>query len=105
MNTRVKLSDVADESLYLSVPSKNELDLGRELALRFVEEQLPKDFDRVKDYFRNSGAYRRFKELLEDRGQLQGWFAYEAKGVEEALRTWAIDNDIELIDTSDGAAP
>jgi len=89
--------DVGDESLYLSVPSKNELDLGRSLALRFVEEQLPESSERVKDFFARSGAYGRFKDLLQECDRLDAWYAYEAKGVEEALRAWASDNDVELV--------
>jgi hypothetical protein len=30
--------DITDESLFVAVPHKSELDLGRSLALRFIEE-------------------------------------------------------------------
>ena len=90
--------DIEDESLYLVVPSKNELDLGRSLAFRFVKEQLPEDYERVRDFFGRAGAYGRFKNLLGERDYLEAWYAYEAKGIEEALRTWATDNDVELMD-------
>jgi hypothetical protein len=88
--------DVDDESKYLPVPSKKELDLGRNLALRFVDEALPEDVERVKGFFAQSGAYSRFKNFLDERGRLEEWYAYEAAGVQEALRQWATDNEIEI---------
>lgn len=89
--------DMGDESLYLAVPGKRDLDLGRNLALRFVKAQLPEDYERVRGYFGRAGAYGRFKDLLDERGLLEAWYAYESKEIEEALRAWASDNDVELI--------
>jgi hypothetical protein len=89
--------DIDDESLYLPVPNQHELDLGRALALRFAQEHLPQRFEQVGDYFRKSGAFGRFKSLLDGAGQLDAWHAYEAKGVEDALRTWADANGIEVV--------
>src|SRR6516225_10318076 len=72
-------SDTFDEELpddfetsdrYLAIPHKNDLDLGRDLVLRFVEQQLPARFDQVEGYFRRKGAYARFKDLLEREGFL-----------------------------------
>jgi hypothetical protein len=88
--------DVHDDSKYLSVPSKKELDLGRNLALRFADEALPNDYERVKGFFAKAGAYTRFKDLLDERGRLEDWYAYEKAGVQEALREWAADNEIEI---------
>lgn len=73
------------------------MDLGRSLALEFAREQLTDSYDDVRDIFRKAGAYRRFKGLLQARGQLDAWHAYEASGIEQALRAWAEENDIELI--------
>lgn len=88
--------DIEDESIYLAVPHKNDLDLGRHLALRFVAERLPGDHEAVAGFFRQRGAYARFKTLLERRSQLEGWYAYEANAVEQALRTWSAENGIQL---------
>ncbi|MEO5669651.1 MAG: hypothetical protein ABIR26_03065 [Ramlibacter sp.] len=89
-------ADVGDESLYLPVPSKNELDLGRSLALRFVEEHMPESRERVWAFFARAGAYARFKQLLGEAGQLDSWFAYESQGTREALREWAAENGLEV---------
>ncbi|WP_048440470.1 hypothetical protein [Caenimonas sp. SL110] len=90
--------DADDETSYLTVPSKRELDLGRSLALRFAEEFIPNDLGAVREFFSRRGAYARFKDLLEQRGALDAWFAYEVAGVQQALRAWALENDIELVE-------
>jgi hypothetical protein len=88
--------DVGDESLYLAVPSKGELDLGRTLALRFVEENMPESYERARSFFAKAGAYARFKQLLDEAGRLESWYTYEVKGTREALLEWASENGIEV---------
>ena len=88
--------DVEDESLYLTVPGKKELDLGRSLAFDFAAEQLPERSTEIKGFFERSGAYGKFKSVLETVGVLEAWFAYEANGIDQALRAWAAANDVEL---------
>ena len=80
------------------VPHKNDLDLGRRLALAFVNRELPDDADTVAAFFRRRGAYRRFKELLNARGMLQQWFDFESRATEKALRAWCEENGIQLVD-------
>jgi hypothetical protein len=84
--------DIEDGTLYIAVPHKNELDLGRSLALRFVEEHLPRSLEEVEIYFRKRGAYSRFKSLLERVGQLDAWHRYEQGAKEESLRQWCVEN-------------
>lgn len=90
--------DVGDEALYLSVPGKTELDLGRHLALEFTAQELPDGSRDVAGFFARPGAYARFKDFLAERGALEAWYAYEAGGVERALRAWAAQNDVELLE-------
>lgn len=89
--------DALETDRYIAVPHKTELDLGRRLALRFTDDELPGDLDTVEDLFRRKGAYAGFKRLLESRGALQQWYDYEERATEEALRAWCEDNDIQLI--------
>lgn len=91
-----------DEESYVPVPSKRDLDLGKRLALRFVEEQAPDAFDRARLYFSKPGAYARFKRLLEEIGKLETWFEYEHTAVEAALREWAADNGLEVSEAGGG---
>jgi len=83
---------------FLPVPDKKELGLGKPLALAFTREFLPDDFDDVRQFFSRRGAYARFKGLLDQRGALAQWYAFEAKAEEQALREWCELNSIEVSD-------
>lgn len=88
--------DIENASKYIPIPHKNDLDLGKQLVLKFVGEFLPDDLGKVREIFRRPGAYARFKGLLEDRGMLQPWHEYEAKAQKDALREWCRDAGIEI---------
>lgn len=94
--------DVEDSTRYLPVPHKNDLDLGRDLVLRFVDEHMPGSHDEVRGYFRRRGAYARFKDLLHRAGRLEQWFEYERRATQEALLAWAADNGLTVVP---GAVP
>jgi hypothetical protein len=87
----------------ISVPHKNDLDLGRRLALRFVGEEMPADYDTVADFFRRRGAYARFKDLLQRRRMLELWYAFEEHATQQALLAWCEENGIQLVDEPPGA--
>jgi hypothetical protein len=89
--------DIDDGGLYIAVPHKSDLELGRTLALRYVEEHMPDSYDMVRGFFGRSGAYSRFKRVLEGVGQLDAWHEYEVKAVEEALRGWSEENGFSLV--------
>ncbi|WNC95443.1 hypothetical protein RI103_37725 (plasmid) [Paraburkholderia sp. FT54] len=91
--------DIETSDRYLEIPHKNELDLGGRLALRFVGQELPACYDQVEGFFRRQGAYARFKDLLERKGVLERWYAFEADAVESALRQWCAENGLELVET------
>ncbi len=78
------------------MPHKNDLDLGRSLALRFVQEYVPDSYNLVYGFFRKLGAYARFKELLSRRDRLEAWYAYEAQAVQQALRERCEEHGLEL---------
>lgn len=88
--------DIDDASVYVAVPHKNDLELGKNLALRFAEEKMPESADTVAGFFRQRGAYGRFKDLLERQGKLQAWYDYEAQAVERALRAWSDEQGFQL---------
>lgn len=91
--------DIEDESVYVEIPGKSDFDLGRSLALRFVESRLPDEYEAVHRFFSKRGAYARFKALLERRGELDAWHAFERDAVEEALVRWAGEHDLSCIRT------
>src|SRR5208337_3440551 len=71
--------DIDDNEKFIQIPDKKELDLGKPLALEFTREFLPGDFDDVRQFFSDRGAYARFKDLLHRRGSLDQWYDFEAK--------------------------
>lgn len=90
--------DIEDENKYVSVPHKQDLDLGRSLVFSFVENNLADSFETVSSFFHQRGAYRRFKDLLEQKGQLEAWYGYETKATELALREWSAEQGLTLAD-------
>jgi len=88
--------DVSDR--YVAVPHKNDLDLGRRLALAFVDQELPGDRDTVIGFFRHRGAYSRFKDLLHRRDTLQRWYEFESRATEYTLLAWYEENGIQRVD-------
>jgi hypothetical protein len=95
--------DIEDGSLYIAVPHRTEFDLGRSLAIRFVEENLPHFRETVREHFRRPGAYARFKTLLERAGELDAWYQYEQLAKEEALGEWCLENGFVLSRNVSGA--
>jgi hypothetical protein len=93
--------DLETSTRYIAVPHKNDLDLGRQLALRFAAEEMPEQHARVEGFFRHRGAYARFKDLLAAEGCLDKWFAFEGECTERALRNWCTANDIQVVDSED----
>jgi len=88
--------DVDDAEKYIAIPHKNDVDLGRNLAIEFVDAVLPDAASEVERMFSRRGAYSNFKNLLERRGLLQRWYEYEAAAEDKALREWCADQGIEI---------
>jgi len=94
------LDEISDKDLpwdnCIGIPHKNDLGLGQELVFEFVANHLPDEFPQVQQIFRRRGAYGVFKDLLESKGLLQGWYDFEHQREEQALRHWCDENDLEL---------
>ena len=93
---KIEEEDDFDWDQCIEIPHKNDLDLGRNLVFEFVEEYIPDDYERVREIFRRSGAYSRYKALLERRGLLKEWYDIENTREERVLRNWCKENEIEL---------
>jgi hypothetical protein len=91
---------IDDPDRYLAIPSQRELGLGRRLALAFAAEQLPEDYDTVARFFQRRGAYGCFKDLLDTRGKLERWYAFENRKTDEALVAWCAEHGIEPVTDS-----
>ena len=91
-----ELPDDIDSDHYLMIPYKSDLNLGNNLALDFVLEHLPTEYDKVCSFFRRRGAYSKFKSLLHNAGKLEQWYKFESDMTEKALREWCVEQGIEI---------
>lgn len=72
-----------------SLPHRESLNLGQELAFDFVDERFPEEYSRVRDVFTDGETSReRFREMLESAGRLREWEEYESARVAEVLGEW-----------------
>lgn len=90
--------DIDDPKKYISIPHKNELNLGKDLVIEFTAEYLPEELEKVDSIFRRRGAYSRYKDLLESKGMIEDWFQFEEKRTSVALKEWCKENKIDLKD-------
>ena len=88
--------DIYDSDEYIEIPDKRSLNLGRRLAIDFAEEQMPDFYHKIREIFSRSGAFARFKDLLEYNDKLQDWYDYEAKATTRALIDWCKSESITL---------
>src|ERR1700730_13931274 len=90
--------DLEPSDRYIAVPHKNDLGLGRRLALAFVDQELSDEYDTVAGFFGRRGAYGRFKALLQAHGMLERWYEFENRAMEDALLAWCEENGIQPVD-------
>ena len=89
--------DLYESDRYLLFPSKNDLDLGKRLALSLVAQFLPNRLSIASQIFKRRGAYAKFTQLLESSGQIENWYAYKQAELRKAIVIWCEDNDVEFI--------
>ncbi|MBK6941553.1 MAG: hypothetical protein IPH13_15345 [Planctomycetes bacterium] len=90
--------DLGTSDRYVGIPDKRDLDLGKTLVFRFVEERMPHRREEVAGYFARRGGYARFNALLRSGGMIAQWDACEEAATDAALRSWCADHGIELLD-------
>ncbi len=88
--------DLYDNNIYIQIPNKYELDLGKSLVIAFVDEFLQSDIDTVYSIFSSKGAYSRYKTLLSKRDALDQWYEYEQTAQKNALIEWCKQHGIEF---------
>ena len=91
-----ELPEDIDDPKYISIPHRNNLDLGKPLVIEFTSEYLPDELEKVYSIFRSKGAYSRYKELLESKGFLDKWYEFEDERQKVALKEWCRENSIEI---------
>ena len=88
--------DIDDDGKYLSLPHKNDLDLGPDLVIAFVGKRLPQDEMAVRAMFKKRGAYASFKHWARQHGVLDDWYAFEGKATRAAVAEWCQEQGVPL---------
>ena len=88
--------DLYESDEYIQLPTKQELDLSKHLALDFANDHMPDYFNKVREIFSSRGAYGRFKDLLEYQDKLQAWYDYEEQATRTAIIDWCKVEGLEL---------
>ena len=88
--------DLEENDDYLKIPHRNDLDLGRNLVFEFVEQRMPFASEQVHGFFQCTGAYSRFRDLLEQNGLLDDWNKYDTDRSRAAILEWCKENNIKL---------
>ena len=90
------VEDIEDHLDYIAIPDKHELDLGTSLVWKYVDKEIPTLYPKVREIFSRKGAYRRFKDFLDDNGILDSWYKFESEQTRAALIEWCRENKIPL---------
>ncbi|WP_440224806.1 hypothetical protein ACQQ2N_06105 [Dokdonella sp. MW10] len=88
---------IDDLTLFAPVPRRRDMDLGSWLAIAFAAEHLADRLDDVRQAFRRSGAYAKFRSILMQAGQYEAWGAYEQAALERELQRWCEANDFVVV--------
>ena len=85
-----------EDARYVRIPTKKDLDLGRDLVFRFARQAMPDDEDLVYSFFQHRGAYGSFKDLLAHRNMVDQWHQFEDKATRQAIEQWCNENGIKI---------
>ncbi len=88
--------NIDDPDKYITIPHKNDLELGKALVIEFTSEYLPEELDRVYSIFRSRGAYSRYKDLIDEKGLLDKWHKFEDERQKAAIKKWCEENRVEI---------
>jgi hypothetical protein len=88
--------DIGNEHKYLPVPHREDLALGRALAVDYVSTHLPDAVGKVDDIFKRSGADVSFKQFLAYRSRLDEWRAFSTDRETTALLKWCRDHRLPV---------
>ncbi len=92
------VEDIESDDDYLPLPDQYELNLGTALVWRFVRREIPGLEPKIREMFSRRGAYRRWKNFLEDNDLLDKWHHFEDEATKEALLAWCEENGVPVSD-------
>ena len=88
--------DIDDPDKYITIPHKNDFELGKSLVFEFASKYLADELDKINSFFHSRGAYSRYKDFLNRKGFLDKWYKFEDERQNTALKQWCLDNNIEF---------
>lgn len=88
--------DIADDEKYVVIPHKNEMDLGSNLALKFIQEKSPGLTVEVDAMFQQKDIDAKFKALLQQQALIDQWYEFETQANEKALKEWCKENKVDI---------
>lgn len=83
---------------FVSFPHKQDLGLDQYLVFEFVETHFPDHYPTVREFFSRPGAYRRFKDFLDELDCLDQWYEYQHAAHAKALKHWAESQGFVIVD-------
>lgn len=89
-------AEFENDSDYLLIPSRQDLDPGKGLILEFFNTHAQSEVPQVKAIFSRSGAFRNVKALMRSLQLLDFWHLYEEQRIEELLRKWCQDKGLSI---------
>lgn len=87
-----------DEPGWIEMPSGRDWDLKRGLVNRFVANHCPQLEDQVHRCFSRRGAWRAYKDLLDERGLRDNWHSFRDEAIRRVLTKWAAEEGIVIVD-------
>ena len=91
-------ADIETNPRYVPLPTRQELNLGRELALDFMAERRPDEVRWTRETLGRRGGWHRFKNHLEDIGLIRDWYDYQEQHTLQALKAWCESQGVEVVE-------
>ncbi|MGL4602634.1 MAG: hypothetical protein ACRCU9_00660 [Iodobacter sp.] len=88
-----------NKNIYLSLPSKQDLELASKLPAAFADELAPALAGEVRAMFRHQGALGRFKDWADRNQLLDAWYRFEKKYTRTTVRNWCVAHHIRFLES------
>jgi hypothetical protein len=89
-------SDIDDQTKYIALPHKRDLNLGVVLVFNFVEKRLPNKASEVKMMFKKRGAYSRFSNWLDRHNLIDDWHHFRNETTTKTIITWCKNHSVNI---------
>ncbi len=102
MAEALEVADRVDQGLdetFVALPEADTQADYQDMAAFVDSVSIPRFQDRLDRAIRGRGAFRRFRDELRDEpAEEQRWYAFKNERLQERIRRWLVDENIELIE-------